>query len=603
MNNKIRQIAAAAIAAIFSFSSALVFPAGVCALTDMADAAPVAGNSSFGENKGVYSSWKSPGPYVIPREYAGNLAETASTQYVPSMQTTDEYGIGRKATVFRNSDLGFSQGITITNLKYFDAASGDFQLVDEKITLENSHRAAGNTRTDKLCLYAIEHTPDPVIHMWGAESVKVTVSYMKAGTSTPAALNTGLTLKGIAPKTGVMLTSLFKNTAVRNQIVSASSRLEYFRNSNAENVFYNPDEAAPADDADTSVQYLYNSASIYMILFDNSERKIDDSTAIWSGAAVFAGSPAAMAKSEPQRPTFRVSDADEMDVDANTYAADDTSLIYRTGEFVNGGFEQGVRCGDFRLNQALPSCLEVKQIKVLRDGSDVTVHFDIQNKDNNISAAAKKEYITGGDFCSRNGSRYVLTVTADLSREAAGSAFNTANTSIVFEASGSVTIDGRVYPAGSVRTSALMPRAAAGKPDSGNTGTGTNTGSGSSSGTNTGSGTASDAGGKVVPVPGVTVTDQSTDNGNSDVSGNGSGKDSGKAAGGSRGDGQAKRLDATVRELKHRIAAKTGAAGGSSPKTGDEMTDVQTALLLAVISLTSMGILAGGVKASRRSDK
>ena len=80
------------------------------------------------------------------------------------MQTTDDYKTGSRATVFRNTDLGFSQGIRITNLKYFDAAAGDFKLVDEKITLESSKKAAGNIRTDKLCLFAIEHTPEPTIH-------------------------------------------------------------------------------------------------------------------------------------------------------------------------------------------------------------------------------------------------------------------------------------------------------------------------------------------------------------------------------------------------------------------------------------------------------
>lgn len=587
LNNSFKQIAATAMAAVFSFSSALLFPAGVCALTDISEAGPAISSNIYKDNKGIYSSWSIPGEYVIPVEYAGFLSETASTQYVPSMQTTDDYKTGSRATVFRNTDLGFSQGIRITNLKYFDAAAGDFKLVDEKITLESSKKAAGNIRTDKLCLFAIEHTPEPTIHTWGAESVKVTVSYLKAGTNTPAVLNTGMTLRGLAPKSGVMFSSAFKNTVVKNQIVSASSKLEYFRNSNAENGFYNPLETSPADDADASVQYLYSSDSIYMILFDNSGRKTNDNTEIWSGSTTFKGSPASMAKSELQQPTFKVSDADEMDVALNTYAADDTSLIYRVGEYVNGGLEQSLRFGDFRLNQSLPSCLAVKQIKVLRDGNDVTVHFDIQNKDNNISAAAKKEYVKGDAFYSRNGSRFVLAVTADLSREAAGPDLNTSKAAIVFEASGSAAIDGKVYPAGSVKTTALMPRADMKKPDGGNAGAGTGT----------------ESGDKVIPVPGVTVTEKTAGNGNSDISEKGGRTDTEKGSSRTDRDGAAKKSDATVKELKDRLAAKTGAYSTRSPKTGDEMTDVQIALLLAVISMTSLGIIAGGVRASRRADR
>lgn len=558
----LKKTAAVAAVSIFALGTVLAAPAQVSASTDVSAAVPVKNSAAFKTNNGIYSSWDAPIADAISHEYANKLTETPSTQYIVRGTATNSHynkvgesiGITNSvSTVFDEKALAASAGITITNLKYYNAAAGTFDMVDETIMLDLCKRSDTNTRTDKMRLAAIRHTPAPSITLWGCSSLRASISFRKAGTDVVYPVKTNITMSGIQPSSGCMVSSKYRDCVMKNQIVSADSKLDYFRNSNEEDVYYNSGTGTTYNgDAATSFQYVFSAGDMYMYLFDNSGAVIDDSTEPWEKAAGFTENRYNMASSEIQMPTLTVSDKDEFDAASNTFDADDETIIFRTGEFVNGGIGSGSYFKSFGLDLDLPDYLKSDKIVVLRDGVDITDKFEISNVSNKITASAKKSFITGSEFYKNDGSRYVLTVTASRAQHKTGKVTTgIVRSSVSFDTNGSAFIDGKQYKAPKVTTKAFYSKLDTSgttddKTDAGNTGSSGNTNNGSTD--------------KLDPSKADKKDDASSNS-------------------------------ALKKKAEEKVAAR--AAGASSPQTGDPIEGTTAAVLIFLFALVTMTLIMG----------
>mgnify|MGYP006980733503 CR=1 FL=1 len=579
----LKKTAAVTAVSIFALGAVLAVPAQVSASIDVSAAVPVKNSAAFKTNNGIYSSWDAPVADAIPHEYANKLTETPSTQYIVRGTATNSHynkagesiGVTNSvSTVFDEKALASTAGITITNLKYYNAAAGTFDMVDETIMLDLCKKSDTNTRTDKMRLAAIRHTPAPSITLWGCSSLRASLSFRKAGTDVVYPVKTNITMSGIQPSSGCIVSSKYRDCVMKNQIVSADSKLDYFRNSNEEDVYYNSGTGTTYNgDAATSFQYVFSAGDMYMYLFDNGGAVIDDSTEPWEKATSFTENRYNMASSEIQTPTLTVSDKDEFDATSNTFDADDETMIFWTGEFVNGGIGSGSYFKSFGLDLDLPAYLKADKIVVLRDGVDITNKFDVSNVSNKITASAKKSFISGSEFYRNDGSRYVLTVTASRAQHNKSKVTTgIVRSSVSFDTNGSAFINGKQYKAPKVTTKAFYSKldtsgSADDKTDAGNTGSAGNTNNGSS------------------------IDKDSGVNGGTDK------LDPSKA---DEKDG-ASSDSALKKKAEEKVAAR--AASASSPQTGDPIEGTKAAVLVFLFALVTMTLIMGEARFEKSQRK
>lgn len=428
--------------------------------------------SQFERNEGTYSTWEKPNTtFKVTEDYSFRLNNTAKTVFTKLGTEDRSNGEAQHPNqnlstyyIFNTKDNAKgSFGYKATNFTIYNPNIKDYDYVDIKVTFTDweKHEKDNTGKDSFICVTHANARPRVVI--MNLKRAKMKIEYFKAGTSQSYRLKSNATFEDIDSLQFLSFDHSANN--VQKHYADENSELNYGY-TGGESTYYCPFQGNQPNGNPEFAMGLTFDTSAFSVTFGNNN---------WNNYnyAYFGMFGYDMVKKDTPLPTKTVSDNDETDKTENTIENPDDSFTYEVKQEIPTGMSPVLYYKSFEIQDEIDSCLQIMDVKIFRNTTDVSNDFSITKDNNVVKAAAKASALADSQFYGgeeASGGSYRLQIKVRINKSVSMDQlekeghYNQNKTNLTFKNTGQVIIDGNSKNSNTVTTVLELPTTDKGGP-------------------------------------------------------------------------------------------------------------------------------------------